>query len=82
MEIPGPMPPLIREMLENPDYCEEEAPPTTLPIKHERGVDSVPKNVEEEEERNIIRDSKNADEQGNTSTTDVWSSTSSEHNHM
>ncbi|OXB55639.1 hypothetical protein ASZ78_002860 [Callipepla squamata] len=27
MEIPGPMPPLIREMLENPEMFEEEPPP-------------------------------------------------------
>ncbi|XP_066841577.1 retinoic acid receptor gamma [Anser cygnoides] len=31
MEIPGPMPPLIREMLENPEMFEEEAPPPPAP---------------------------------------------------
>lgn len=31
MEIPGPMPPLIREMLENPEMFEEEAAPPPAP---------------------------------------------------
>ncbi|XP_053704764.1 retinoic acid receptor gamma-A isoform X3 [Synchiropus splendidus] len=41
MEIPGPMPPLIREMLENPEAFEEQTersdtpPPAPLPIKQE-----------------------------------------------
>nr|XP_033793019.1 retinoic acid receptor gamma isoform X3 [Geotrypetes seraphini] len=33
MEIPGPMPPLIREMLENPDAFEEDSQPSAPPEK-------------------------------------------------
>lgn len=44
MEIPGPMPPLIREMLENPEMFEEElsqpAPPAEPPSSEESPADA------------------------------------------
>uniref|UniRef100_A0ACB8EMT9 Uncharacterized protein n=1 Tax=Sphaerodactylus townsendi TaxID=933632 RepID=A0ACB8EMT9_9SAUR len=49
MEIPGPMPPLIREMLENPEMFEDElsqpAPPAETPSSKESPAD--PKSQEE-----------------------------------
>ncbi|XP_047666514.1 retinoic acid receptor gamma-like isoform X1 [Tachysurus fulvidraco] len=52
MEIPGPMPPLIREMLENPEVFEESLPPPAIQaIKRERIEDSeVPEEEEDEED--------------------------------
>ncbi|GAA6071227.1 retinoic acid receptor gamma-like isoform X1 [Tachysurus ichikawai] len=52
MEIPGPMPPLIREMLENPEIFEESLPPPAIQaIKRERDEDSeVPEEEEDEED--------------------------------
>ncbi|KAL7843054.1 hypothetical protein AOLI_G00245660 [Acnodon oligacanthus] len=62
MEIPGPMPPLIREMLENPEVYEESsdsgesaaaAPlpaPATQAIKRERDEDSAPEEEDDEED--------------------------------
>ncbi|XP_076837521.1 retinoic acid receptor gamma-B isoform X2 [Brachyhypopomus gauderio] len=62
MEIPGPMPPLIREMLENPDVEEEGGdagegvatapppPPAIQTIKRERDEDSAPEEEEDEED--------------------------------
>lgn len=57
MEIPGPMPPLIREMLENPEAFEDSsdsgdsasatAPPAIQAIKREREEE---KSLEEEDE--------------------------------
>ncbi len=59
MEIPGPMPPLIREMLENPELFEESSdskdtgasaplpPPAVQAIKRERDEESA---LEEEED--------------------------------
>ncbi|KAM9444418.1 retinoic acid receptor gamma-B isoform 2-T2 [Clarias gariepinus] len=50
MEIPGPMPPLIREMLENPEVYEESLPsPSIQAIKRERDEDSTPEEEEDEE---------------------------------
>ncbi|KAK1799529.1 hypothetical protein P4O66_000410 [Electrophorus voltai] len=62
MEIPGPMPPLIREMLENPEVDEEGGdagegvaagpppPPAIQSIKRERDEDSAPEEEEDEED--------------------------------
>lgn len=61
MEIPGPMPPLIREMLENPDMFEDSsdssdsaaaAPPAVQAIKQEEKspYESAFEEEEEEEE--------------------------------
>ncbi|KAL6464725.1 hypothetical protein MHYP_G00270420 [Metynnis hypsauchen] len=62
MEIPGPMPPLIREMLENPEVYEESsdsgesaaAAPLPAPaiqaIKRERDEDSAPEEEDDEED--------------------------------
>lgn len=59
MEIPGPMPPLIREMLENPDAFEDSsdsgdsaaaAPPAIQAIKEEKATDESAIEEEEEEE--------------------------------
>ncbi|XP_017548267.1 retinoic acid receptor gamma-A-like isoform X2 [Pygocentrus nattereri] len=62
MEIPGPMPPLIREMLENPEVFEESSnsgesaaaaplpPPAIQAIKRERDEDSAPEEEEDEED--------------------------------
>ncbi|KAI7794781.1 retinoic acid receptor gamma-A-like isoform X3 [Triplophysa rosa] len=62
MEIPGPMPPLIREMLENPEAFEESSdsgdnaaaaplpPPAIQAIKRERDEDPVLEDEEDEED--------------------------------
>ncbi|KAL7837504.1 hypothetical protein SRHO_G00272150 [Serrasalmus rhombeus] len=62
MEIPGPMPPLIREMLENPEVFEESSdsgesaaaaplpPPAIQAIKRERDEDSAPEEEDDEED--------------------------------
>ncbi|XP_036414933.1 retinoic acid receptor gamma-A-like isoform X2 [Colossoma macropomum] len=62
MEIPGPMPPLIREMLENPEVYEESSdsgesaaaaplpPPAIQAIKRERDEDSAPEEEDDEED--------------------------------
>lgn len=59
MEIPGPMPPLIREMLENPDAFEDSsdsvdsaaaAPPAIQAIKKEEEKPMYEPAVEDEEE--------------------------------
>lgn len=59
-EIPGPMPPLIREMLENPEAFEDSSdsgegaaappPPAIQAIKQEKATDESPVEEEEEEE--------------------------------
>ncbi|KAF7693032.1 hypothetical protein HF521_008348 [Silurus meridionalis] len=52
MEIPGPMPPLIREMLENPEVYEESlSPPAIQAIKREREDESAPEEKEKEEKK-------------------------------
>ncbi|XP_067243633.1 retinoic acid receptor gamma-B isoform X2 [Chanodichthys erythropterus] len=62
MEIPGPMPPLIREMLENPEAFEENSdskdsaaaaplpPPAIQAIKRERDEESTLEDEEDEED--------------------------------
>lgn len=62
MEIPGPMPPLIREMLENPEAFEEKSdskeneaaaplpPPAIQAIKRERDEESALEDEEDEED--------------------------------
>ncbi|XP_051966972.1 retinoic acid receptor gamma-B [Xyrauchen texanus] len=62
MEIPGPLPPLIREMLENPEVFEESSdfgdkgaaaplpPPANRAIKHEQDEESALEDEEEEED--------------------------------
>ncbi|RXN31994.1 retinoic acid receptor gamma-like isoform X1 [Labeo rohita] len=62
MEIPGPMPPLIREMLENPEVFEENSdskdtgasaplpPPAIQAIKRERDEESALEDEEDEED--------------------------------
>ncbi|KAL0978290.1 hypothetical protein UPYG_G00168460 [Umbra pygmaea] len=58
MEIPGPMPPLIREMLENPEAFEDSsdsgdstsAPPAIQAIKKEREEEKSPEEDDEDEE--------------------------------
>ncbi len=62
MEIPGPMPPLIREMLENPEIFEESSdskdtgasaplpPPAIQAIKRERDEESALEDEEDEED--------------------------------
>ncbi|XP_029534858.1 retinoic acid receptor gamma-A-like isoform X2 [Oncorhynchus nerka] len=58
MEIPGPMPPLIREMLENPEAFEDSsdsgdsasAPPAIQAIKKEREEKSLEEEDEDEED--------------------------------
>uniref|UniRef100_A0A671LKF9 Retinoic acid receptor gamma-like n=1 Tax=Sinocyclocheilus anshuiensis TaxID=1608454 RepID=A0A671LKF9_9TELE len=62
MEIPGPMPPLIREMLENPEVFEESSdskdtgasaplpPPAIQAIKRERDEESALEDEEDEDD--------------------------------
>ncbi|KTF93425.1 hypothetical protein cypCar_00014291 [Cyprinus carpio] len=61
MEIPGPMPPLIREMLENPEIFEENSdskdtasaslpPPAIQAIKRERDEESALEDEEDEDD--------------------------------
>lgn len=58
MEIPGPMPPLIREMLENPDVFEDSsdssdsaaAPPPAVPAIKQEEKPTYESAFEEEEE--------------------------------
>ncbi|XP_062842204.1 retinoic acid receptor gamma-A-like isoform X1 [Trichomycterus rosablanca] len=76
MEIPGPMPPLIREMLENPEVCEEALPPPDIQsVKQEKDEELAPEEEEEEEEEDEFGeeererggDSEDEEERGNTS---------------
>ncbi|KAG9260419.1 retinoic acid receptor gamma-A-like isoform X2 [Astyanax mexicanus] len=81
MEIPGPMPPLIREMLENPEAFEDSSdsgdsaaaaaplpPPAIQAIKRERDEDSAPEEEEDEED-----DSREEDrERGGDSEDENW----------
>lgn len=80
MEIPGPMPPLIREMLENPDAFEDKndsgdsaaaAPPATQDIKQEeKATDESAVEEEEEEEEDDYWDEEK--EKGADSDGELW----------
>ncbi|GLD70719.1 retinoic acid receptor gamma-like isoform X1 [Lates japonicus] len=79
-EIPGPMPPLIREMLENPDAFEDSsdsgdsaaaAPPAIQAIKQEEKAtyESTVEEEEEEEEDDYWDEEK---ERGADSDGELW----------
>ncbi|XP_026203636.1 retinoic acid receptor gamma-A-like isoform X2 [Anabas testudineus] len=80
MEIPGPMPPLIREMLENPDAFEDSsdsgdgaaaAPPAIQAIKQEeKATDESAVEEEEEEEEDDYWDEEK--EKGVDSEGELW----------
>ncbi|KAF7656065.1 hypothetical protein LDENG_00046670 [Lucifuga dentata] len=80
MEIPGPMPPLIREMLENPEAFEDSSnsgdsaaapPPTTQAIKQEEKTtyESATEEEEEKEEDDYWDEEK---ERGADSDGELW----------
>ncbi|XP_028853381.1 retinoic acid receptor gamma-A-like isoform X2 [Denticeps clupeoides] len=81
MEIPGPMPPLIREMLENPEVFEDtpdskdsasgppEAPPAIQTIKREREEEESSAVEEEEDDED---DGEEERERAGDSDDDTW----------
>uniref|UniRef100_A0A4W5PMV6 Retinoic acid receptor gamma n=1 Tax=Hucho hucho TaxID=62062 RepID=A0A4W5PMV6_9TELE len=72
MEIPGPMPPLIREMLENPEAFEDSsdsgdsasAPPAIQAIKKEREEEKSLEEEDEDEEDEWGDEERGADSDG------------------